>query len=263
MNPVYSMKENHSVTASKLKVLVIDERICLLDSLSYAIASDSEIEVVKVSSVQEVGSYTQNQFCGAGINTNARALSTDYPKAADFRGIDLILCCIGANSQESVTQNVITLAGQFSDASIVLVSERLEAWSVNLVDSKDVAGIVPASFSTNQLVHCIKLIHSGVSFMPTHYRNIQAQRDIGTNDQISARLDKKLTPRQREVLQYVSLGKSNKYIAAELSLCESTVKVHVHEVMKRLGATSRTHASYIVNNLYRSDSGFETEAATM
>ena len=62
-------------------------------------------------------------------------------------------------------------------------------------------------------------------------------------------LDGMLTPRQQQVMRYIAIGKSNKYIAAELSLCESTVKVHVSEVMRRLGATSRTHASYIINQL--------------
>jgi len=54
-----------------------------------------------------------------------------------------------------------------------------------------------------------------------------------------------LTPRQLEVLEHLRTGKSNKYIAAELDLCESTIKVHVSEIMRRLGATSRTHASFI------------------
>ena len=58
-----------------------------------------------------------------------------------------------------------------------------------------------------------------------------------------------LTPRQREVLSYLAIGKSNKYIAAELGVCESTIKVHVSEIMRRLRATSRTHASYIFNSI--------------
>jgi DNA-binding NarL/FixJ family response regulator len=51
-----------------------------------------------------------------------------------------------------------------------------------------------------------------------------------------------LTPRQREVLQHLSLGKSNKEIARELELSEGTVKIHVTAILKALGARSRGHA---------------------
>ncbi len=261
MNPVYSMEKSRAVNAGNLTVLVVDTRICLLDSLSHAIGDDSDIEVVKASSVEEFGERAQGQVAGSRVNSNTRG-AAGFRGSAEGQSIDLILYCIGASRQESVTKDIAYLSEQFTDASVVLVSERLEGWSASLMESNEIAGIVPASFSTNQLVQCLKLIHSGVAFMPVEYRSILA-RQGGADDQLSARLDKKLTPRQREVLRYVSLGKSNKYIAAELSLCESTVKVHVHEVMKRLGATSRTHASYIVNNLYRSDSVGESESAVV
>ena len=71
---------------------------------------------------------------------------------------------------------------------------------------------------------------------------------IEDNDPNKVSLDC-LTPRQREVLSYLAIGKSNKYIAAELGVCESTIKVHVSEIMRRLRATSRTHASYIFNSI--------------
>ncbi|SFV27672.1 DNA-binding response regulator, NarL/FixJ family, contains REC and HTH domains [Devosia crocina] len=51
-----------------------------------------------------------------------------------------------------------------------------------------------------------------------------------------------LTPRQSEVLQRLLLGSSNKHIARDLSMQESTVKVHVREIMRKLGARNRTEA---------------------
>jgi DNA-binding NarL/FixJ family response regulator len=52
-----------------------------------------------------------------------------------------------------------------------------------------------------------------------------------------------LTPRQCQVLQRLRLGQSNKQIARELEMSEATVKVHVRQVMKRLGVTNRTQAA--------------------
>jgi DNA-binding NarL/FixJ family response regulator len=49
-----------------------------------------------------------------------------------------------------------------------------------------------------------------------------------------------LTPRQREVLQRLREGKPNKLIARDLNMTEATVKVHVRQIMHKLGAKNRT-----------------------
>jgi DNA-binding NarL/FixJ family response regulator len=47
------------------------------------------------------------------------------------------------------------------------------------------------------------------------------------------------------VLQRVAAGKSNKLIAAELSISESTIKAHLKSILPKLDANSRTHAVMI------------------
>ena len=47
-----------------------------------------------------------------------------------------------------------------------------------------------------------------------------------------------LTPRQREVFEYVIAGKLNKTIAADLGTGEQTIKVHRRRVMRKLGVKS-------------------------
>jgi DNA-binding NarL/FixJ family response regulator len=51
-----------------------------------------------------------------------------------------------------------------------------------------------------------------------------------------------LTAREREVLQLVSQGLSNKLIARELQVSEHTVKFHISSIFAKLGAASRTDA---------------------
>jgi DNA-binding NarL/FixJ family response regulator len=48
-----------------------------------------------------------------------------------------------------------------------------------------------------------------------------------------------LTPRQREVLQCIGQGMSNRQIAEALFISENTVKYHVGQIMKRLGLQTR------------------------
>lgn len=53
----------------------------------------------------------------------------------------------------------------------------------------------------------------------------------------------KLTPREREILACLARGESNKLIARVLDLAESTVKIHVQNVLRKLGLTSRVQAA--------------------
>lgn len=51
-----------------------------------------------------------------------------------------------------------------------------------------------------------------------------------------------LTRREQDVLALVGDGATNREIAQRLVISESTVKVHVHRILKKLGARSRTEA---------------------
>lgn len=53
----------------------------------------------------------------------------------------------------------------------------------------------------------------------------------------------KLTPREKEILACLARGESNKLIARTLDLAESTVKIHVQNILKKLNLSSRVQAA--------------------
>ncbi|MBX3645842.1 MAG: response regulator [Rubrivivax sp.] len=54
-----------------------------------------------------------------------------------------------------------------------------------------------------------------------------------------------LSPREREILRGIAQGASNKEIARDLGIAETTVKIHVQHVLRKLGVSSRVQAAVL------------------
>ena len=59
----------------------------------------------------------------------------------------------------------------------------------------------------------------------------------------------RLTPREREVLDLLATGATNKTIAADLFISEKTVSVHVSNLLSKLGVTNRGEAAALARDL--------------
>jgi DNA-binding NarL/FixJ family response regulator len=64
-----------------------------------------------------------------------------------------------------------------------------------------------------------------------------------TNEPSSGQEHSHLPPREREILQLIAAGLSNKEIASELRLSRSTVKAYVEDILRRTGSRNRTEAA--------------------
>jgi two-component system nitrate/nitrite response regulator NarL len=58
-----------------------------------------------------------------------------------------------------------------------------------------------------------------------------------------------LSPREREILRGIATGASNKEIAREYGIAETTVKIHVQHILRKLDVSSRVHAAVIATEL--------------
>ncbi len=65
---------------------------------------------------------------------------------------------------------------------------------------------------------------------------------VGTTEQ-GAHEPQRLTPRERGILAKVAQGASNKEIGRDLNLAESTVKIHVRHILRKLNLVSRVQAA--------------------
>lgn len=112
-------------------------------------------------------------------------------------------------------------------------------------------GFVPTSSTTLEIaVEVIRLVRAGGTFLPP---SLLDARRLLDGPPMPAQPSKAgpFTPRQRMVLEHLQLGKANKIIAHDLGMSESTVKVHIRSIMKKMQATNRTEAAYRARTLLR------------
>jgi len=55
-----------------------------------------------------------------------------------------------------------------------------------------------------------------------------------------------LSPRELEILREIAAGASNKEIARSLAIAETTVKIHVQHILRKLGLSSRVQAAVLL-----------------
>jgi two-component system, NarL family, response regulator LiaR len=78
-------------------------------------------------------------------------------------------------------------------------------------------------------------------------RLLRALSEQGGQAQVAldAGAGERLTRREREVLELIAAGRSNKRIALELGIAEKTVKTHVGHLLAKLGVSDRTQAAVL------------------
>jgi DNA-binding NarL/FixJ family response regulator len=108
-------------------------------------------------------------------------------------------------------------------------------------------GYIPTSVSLTVAVGAISLAQAGGAFAPAS--SLMLSHAARERPPAPATGNQLFTERQAEVAEAISRGKANKIIAYELNLCESTVKVHVRSIMKKLQAQNRTEVAFKLHSL--------------
>lgn len=149
----------------------------------------------------------------------------------------------GAESLHSVRQIFPLLR-----AVVVAGSERREDIFAAMIAGMH--GYVPKTLSTIQIARALNMVVDGMIYLPWSVTKLPPTVDYGAdlvdmNCPPISSVHGKLTPRQRDVLNCIRAGKSNKEIARALGLTESTVKVHTNALYRTLGVRNRVGAASV------------------
>ena len=97
-------------------------------------------------------------------------------------------------------------------------------------------GYIVKSMSSDDMLKSLSLmLENGVSIHPVTKAATKPDDSLFSE----------LTPRQYEVLKHICKGASNKRIALDLELSESTVKLHVRAILRALSVSNRTEAALL------------------
>lgn len=127
---------------------------------------------------------------------------------------------------------------------VVVISASEQLGDIRGALDHGATGYIPKSSSVKVMMGALNLVFSGGIYVPPGALNSGAEvaprrRSLDAADRNNGY---GLTQRQREVLECLRAGKSNKQIAYELGLSEGTVKIHVTAIFKSLGVKNRTQA---------------------
>ncbi len=159
---------------------------------------------------------------------------------ADGRSL-IVLCAGGRGKDQEIQRQIGLLSQKTGDAPTILLSDVEEPDYIVDILRNGARGYIPTSVPFDVVIEAMRFVLAGGVFVPASSL-IAAQRSNGI-----------FTARQSAVVEAVRHGKANKTIAHELNMHESTVKVHVRNIMKKLKAKNRTEVAIMANALRHED----------
>ncbi|MEU9603337.1 response regulator transcription factor [Streptomyces sp. NPDC048057] len=152
----------------------------------------------------------------------------------------------GSSPGFSDPETLREVVGPVTDV-LLLTPSRVDRDVVRALEA-GVVGFVPMNSSAAELHHAVRLVASGSGYMAPDIVRPLASAVGWRNAPTALSLGHKLTPREGQVLGFLSQGLSNARIAQELVVSENTVKTHVSRLLAKLGLRSRVEAVIAVRD---------------
>jgi DNA-binding NarL/FixJ family response regulator len=123
-------------------------------------------------------------------------------------------------------------------ARVVLLTASLEEEQLVEALHLGVGGVVLKEMAPRLLVEAIREVHRGGRWLDQS----SVHRALGKllrSDADRREVAQQLTPREMDIVRWVSRGLRNRAIASELSITEGTVKIHLHNIYQKLEVNGR------------------------
>lgn len=210
----------------ELRLLVIDHRSLTRDCL-----------VAALENVRGIGAVI-----AAGTVEEAAAILAE----ADGRTAALLNLASDDFDHPTLSRMIDPLR-ELAPGRILVLTTHVDAEHARAALRLGVAGFLSTEMSFDLTVEAIRIVSRGWITYPRSVLEPPVADAIMLSPGVRRMRDEMLTSRQRQVLQGLSRGMTNRQIAASLMVTERTVKAHVKELMRRLGANNRTQVVAIAS----------------
>lgn len=190
----------------------------------------------------------------------ARALGAEWPAArivtagwhdlarsADAASADICVASLDGAGLGALDE----MAETIGEIPLVVLCDDGAYASVLAVADRGARGYFSTSVDLRVLVQGIRLVLVGGTAMPVPVAAPAAKAPARSPAprSVSRFTAELFTPKELEVLGSLASGRPNKLIAHELLICETTVKVHLRHIFRKLGTTNRTHAALLAREM--------------
>lgn len=153
------------------------------------------------------------------------------------RDVDLVL--LGTRAGQNLFDVMAGLKAARPDLRIIVVGSGADDETILKAIAAGAKGYVDEAASPADFVMAIRIVHQGSVWAPRRVLSMFIERVSSSPGRIFPAGRVTFTDREKEVLELLVVGRSNKEIGAALGIEERTVKAHVAKLMRKVGVQNR------------------------
>jgi len=164
-------------------------------------------------------------------------ISSSLPDVGTQRDVDLVLLhdCSGQNLFDVMA----TLKSTRPNLRIIVLGSGMQDETILKAIAFGAKGYVAAGASPADFVHAIRIVSQGSVWAPRRVLSMFIERVSSDPGRIFPAGRVTFTRREKEVLEMLVAGRSNKEIGSPLGIGERTVKAHVAKLLRKVGVQNR------------------------
>lgn len=172
------------------------------------------------------------------------------PALGDDDAPDLVLYA-KPSPEANPAEAVEAIRDELPEVPVLVMAEALIPSEFSDCLNVGVSGYLLSDISKEALLHSIKLMLIGEKVFATELAKLWLNGGLEKRLHCAKKLDHNLTARESEILECLLGGDSNKSIARRLEITESTVKIHMKSLLRKINVQNRTQAA-----IWAMESGF-------
>ncbi|MGH7009088.1 MAG: LuxR C-terminal-related transcriptional regulator [Stellaceae bacterium] len=181
----------------------------------------------------------------AGSRYNIEHQVSSIAKALELASEPCDLVFIGSQLDDESIEPLKSLRQAYPQSRIVFCTQRVLLPPAMIIDvfSTKLDGCLLSDASAEILRQSLDLIMMGERVFPVPLLLAALPGEGAPGAQAHSQLHQFFSDRERQVLNFLREGQSNKFIARQLELSEATIKVHIKTLLRKIGCTNRTQAA--------------------